>query len=105
MKTSYTQYSTKNITTATTDCLENILAKEVSKHIADEIDFEVMSTLLVESCGWHKVRRSPFVSNKEAVDIKSWIDKNCQEHVHSRGYTWIFESEKDALMFSLRWAT
>lgn len=83
--------------------LEDEMMKRMSKEISDRVDFEIMSDLLVKSCGWHKVVRTPFVSNKEAVDIKYWIEENCKGYVHSRGYTWIFESEKDALLFSLKW--
>lgn len=82
--------------------IEDEVLNNAAQQIADEIDFEIISGMLQEM-GWIKVTRSPFVSNKEAVDIGYWIDEQTTGQVKSRGRTWLFEQPKDATMFILRW--
>ena len=83
--------------------LEEKLMHKASQEISDRIDFEVLADLLVTSCGWTKIEFSPFVNNKQAVDIRCWIDEHQTGHVRSRGRTWLFENAKDATMFILKW--
>jgi hypothetical protein len=82
--------------------LEEKMIKKAGKELADEIDWGILSALLIES-GWTKVIRKPFTSNAEAVDINDWIEKSRIGHVRSLGTVWLFEKEQDAIMFSLRW--
>ena len=82
--------------------IEEDITNSMAKELADEIDFEIIAGMLQEM-GWTKVKRSPFVSNEEAVDIRYWIDEHITGEVQSRGYTWLFEQAKDATMFILKW--
>ena len=77
--------------------------KRMAKEIADEIDFEIILGILEQS-GWTKVVRGPFVSNKQEADIRCWIDEHATGQVHSRSQYWLFENQKDAMMFILRWS-
>ena len=49
--------------------LEDEIAKELSTQLQSEIDFQILSDMLVE-LGWHKVELIRFDSNRQAVDIK-----------------------------------
>jgi hypothetical protein len=67
-----------------------------------EIDFEVMTGLLQE-LGWRKVVLSPMTHEKgEAID--RWVKDNCKDRVHTMGLVWVFENDKEANWFTLKWA-
>lgn len=83
------------------DSIIEDMVSRASKELMDQIDWEVMAGFYIE-IGWTRVERSPFVNNKEAVDIKYWIENNCQGTVSSRGRVWLFEEAKDATMFILK---
>jgi hypothetical protein len=82
--------------------LEEKMIKKAGKELADEIDWGILSSLLIES-GWTKVIRKPFASREEAVDISDWIENSRIGHMRGSGTVWLFEKEQDAIMFSLRW--
>ena len=79
--------------------LSDILAKE----IANEIDREVLWSMLKES-GWHRVMISRFQDNLHAVDISIWLEEQCQGAYERNGRDFIFKNEKDATWFILRWS-
>lgn len=85
-----------------TENLMDQLARETAKEIAEEIDFGIIADMLVE-VGWTKLYFEPLRGVEEAYDISAWIRHNCTGRVKSRGRTWLFEKEKDAVWFTLRW--
>jgi len=79
---------------------EKMISKAV-KEIANEIDFHVLADLYSQD-GWTEVNL-PRQPRETVVDIISWctsLDINC----YGRGQRWVFEKQKDAVFFSLRWA-
>ncbi len=72
--------------------------EKFTKIFQEEIDWEVLSTLLVEQ-GWTKVEISP----DRMYIVEKWLEENIQGKYKVRGTTWLVESEKDATMFILRW--
>lgn len=72
---------------------------ECAKLLQEEIDWEILSDILVE-CGWIKVDISP---EQIPTIVETWVKGNVQGKYKVRGPTWVFESEKDAMMFILRW--
>lgn len=83
--------------------LQEEIAKELSTKMQSEMDFHILSDMLVESCGWHKIELIRFKNNRHAVDIKLWLEKHAQGHWESRGSTFIFENSGDAINFTLKW--
>lgn len=75
----------------------------MSAEIAAEIDWEILAGVY-KSCGWTSIKFSPHRNELESSLIKDWLDKNCQGHVTSRGWHWMFEKESDAINFTLRWS-
>lgn len=72
--------------------------KEVAKIMQEEMDWEILSKSLVEY-GWTKI------SIIEPYHIvEKWVEENIQGKYKVRHNTWLFESEKDATMFILRWS-
>lgn len=81
--------------------IKDAVMDEAAKALAKEIDFEVLSSALIES-GWSKVVLSPMTwEDGYAVDL--WIVDNCKGRHMNMGLVWIFEDEKDASWFKLRW--
>lgn len=80
--------------------LEQELADKLAKEISDQIDWNILSEILISN-GWTRVIREPVFNWNE--DVTSWLDTVRIGHVRSMGNEWLFEKEQDAIMFSLRW--
>ena len=78
------------------------MAKQLAKNIQEEIDFQILSDMMV-SMGWHKMEFEPLREVEEAAEIKEWIKTSCKGKVQSYGSNWLFENEKDMAWFMLRW--
>lgn len=79
------------------------LLKTASKGLQEEIDWGIICDMLKE-IGWVKIETSWGVKSLEdAYDLKEWCLKNIKGNYKARGKIWLFEKEKDAIMFSLRW--
>lgn len=80
------------------------LEKQVAKALQEEIDWEITCDLM-KQCGWTVVKTSwNSKSIEEAYELREWCDKHLTGHRKGRGDTWLFEKEKDASMFIMRWA-
>lgn len=86
-----------------TEILEDRIANDMARQIAEEIDWEIISNMLVMS-GWVKVDLPTLDSNKRAVDMNEWMHKECIKHWKRRGKTYIFESKEEAALFRLTWS-
>ena len=80
--------------------LEQKIADKLAKEISDQIDWNVLSEILISN-GWTRVIREPIFNWNE--DVTGWLDLIKIGHVRSMGNEWLFEKEQDAIMFSLRW--
>lgn len=69
--------------------------------LQEEIDAEIMFNVL-QQMGWHCVELS---TPADEIVAAKWLMKNNSGKYHRRsgGWRWLFENEKDAVMFSLRW--
>lgn len=82
--------------------LEDEIAEQMSKEIAAEIDFEILSSMLVEACGWHRVKASP-MTWEEGRDIDQWVKDHTIGKHYAAGLVWVFEDQRDAVNFTLKW--
>lgn len=82
--------------------LEDQIMNEMAKEISAEIDFGVMSEMMVAQ-GWHKVELGYFTNNKIAVDIAYWAEEHSKFKFIKHGRMYVFEDAGDAINFSLRW--
>ena len=82
--------------------LEQEIANKMGNQMARDIDQEVLWGML-KDIGWTRVMIDRLQDNNHAVDITHWLALNCQGAYERRGRDFIFESEKDASMFILRW--
>ena len=82
--------------------LEEELIQQMSKEIQQEIDFGIISDMLVHS-GWVKIELETLESSTNAVDVNEWLDINCKHKVSRLGRKFLFESSAEAEWFILRW--
>ena len=82
--------------------LEEEIINKAGNAMAREIDREVLWGML-ESIGWVRVMLPRLIDNNHAVDITHWLAINCENSFERSGRDFIFESQKDANWFMLRW--
>ena len=82
--------------------LEKEILDELGTKMQSEIDREILWGMLV-GMGWRRVMLDRFTDNNHAVDITYWLEANCKNPFERNGADFIFESEIDAVNFTLRW--
>lgn len=82
--------------------LQDKISAELAEQLCSDIDFQILSTILVDS-GWHRVVLTP-MTKEESDAIDQWIDTNVKGQYNNRGLVWIFEDRGDAVNFTLKWA-
>lgn len=85
--------------------LEETIATDIAEQIRAAVDGEILAEMLV-SQGWIKIKhpyKFPGTDNQQ-IEIAAWMATNCQHKYHILPQYWLFESAKDATMFTLRWA-
>jgi len=84
--------------------LSEELIKESAKLMQEEIDWQILCSLLVET-GWTKVYINwSNMSASKSHYIKEWCRNTLTGHYKGRSGTWLFENEKDAIIFTLKWS-
>ena len=84
--------------------IQDDLIEHAGQSMAREIDREVLWGML-EGIGWTRVMITRLEDNKHAVDITHWLALNTKKAYERSGRDFIFESQKDATWFKLRWGT
>jgi len=84
--------------------LEDEIADKLASDLACEVDREILWGML-HGIGWHRVMLPRFVDNAHAIDITYWLEENIKNPFERSGRDFIFESQKDANWFILRWGS
>ena len=84
--------------------LEEEMIEKAGMEMAREIDREVLWGML-EGIGWTRVMIPTLGSREQAIDIAIWLKEHCKDAFERNGRDVIFESNKDANWFVLRWGT
>lgn len=81
------------------------IEKEVAKALQEEIDWEILQDIMVQ-IGWTKIDITwPHqMSAQDAHEVKEWCRANLKGNYKGRQRIWLFEKEKDAVMFTLKWS-
>lgn len=80
---------------------EQIIA-EKAKAIADEMDAEILRSMLCE-LGWHQVVIPWVMTHEQSNEVDQWLDNRIKGRHWTRGLVFLFEEERDAMWFKLRW--
>lgn len=87
-----------------TQVMEDNLCAKMSQQLAEEIDWELISDMLV-SVGWTKITLPEFWDGRRpTLDMNNWMHNECRHHWKHRGETWVFESQEEAALFRLTWS-
>jgi len=82
--------------------LEQEMLEAKAKEMQQEMDREILWGMLKE-LGWTRVMLDRLQDNNHAVNITHWLKENCQGAYERNGRDFLFELEKDASMFILKW--
>jgi hypothetical protein len=82
--------------------IQEEILNNAGNEIAREIDREVLWSMLV-GIGWTRVVVSAETAMVNATLIKEWLEINCANPYEKHRSDFIFEDEKDATMFILKW--
>ena len=82
--------------------LEEELMERAGIEMAREIDREVLWGMLA-NLGWTRVVVPAETAMVNATLIKEWIEINCANPYEKHRSDFIFEDEKDATLFILKW--
>jgi len=83
--------------------MQDEILEELDSQMHSAIDFEILTDVLVKSCGWHRVSLERFRDNRHAVDITTWCQDNVKNQWKRNGCHFIFENTGDAVVFTLKW--
>lgn len=84
------------------DSIMEQYAKDLAHQIQQEIDFQIIADMLVQM-GWTRLTFNPHQDEKTSADIRFWLEHHCKGNCKSLNDVWLFEHEKDAMWFMLRW--
>lgn len=82
--------------------LEKEILDELGTGMQSEIDKEILWGMLT-GLGWTRVILPRFNSKEHAVDVIEWLKHNCKNPYERKGSEVIFENDKDAVNFILKW--
>ena len=83
--------------------MQDQILDELGEQMHSAIDFEILTDVLVKSCGWHRVDIERFQNNRHAVDIANWCHDTLNNEWKRNGSHFVFENQGDAVNFTLRW--
>ncbi len=82
--------------------LEKAIVDDLAKKLATEMDQHILIGFMIE-LGWREIVVDPWVHG-DLEEILTWIDINVTGNTMHSGNRWVFENEKDATMFALKWS-
>lgn len=82
--------------------LEEEIMEQAGQEMAREIDREVLWGML-QGIGWTRVNLSSETAMTQATRISEWLIQNCQAPYEKYRSDFLFEDNRDATMFILRW--
>ena len=92
----------KRLLTDRTGLLEERLVEEAARNMQKEMDAEILRNMLKE-IGWYEVVLSPMTQETGSL-IDKWVADNVKGRSHwTHGLVWLFENDRDAMWFKLKW--
>jgi hypothetical protein len=82
---------------------EEKITEDLGRQLAQHIDFELMLDVLI-ACGWSVIKLKSLLSRERSVDILTWCEDNTHGRYKYQGSCFIFEQQRDAVNFALKWS-
>jgi hypothetical protein len=83
--------------------MQDEILEELGTQMQSTMDFEILTDILVKSCGWYRIELDRFQDNRQAVDIANWCHDTVKNKWKRSGCHFVFEDQGDAVNFTLRW--
>ena len=83
--------------------MQDEILEELGEKMHSAMDFEILTDILVNACGWHRVELDSFRDNRQAVNIANWCHDTVKNKWKRSGCHFVFEDQSDAVNFTLRW--
>jgi hypothetical protein len=83
--------------------MQDEILEELGEKMHSAMDFEILTDILVNACGWHRVELDSFRDNRQAVDIANWCHDTLKNKWKRSGCHFVFEDQGDAVNFTLKW--
>jgi hypothetical protein len=81
--------------------LQDEIVNHLGREMAQEMDQHIIAGLLIEE-GWTEIVVDPW-KHSSTSEITQWVTDNIVGIHIKTGNRWVFEIEKDAIIFALRW--
>jgi len=82
--------------------IQEEIANRFAVHLSKEIDWELISDMLVAD-GWTRAEIVPFSRPELQRTVLEWVQTNAQGHYQNFETRYVFQNEKDAVLFALKW--
>ena len=82
--------------------LEKSIINDLGKQFAHEMDQHILIGFMLE-LGWREVIVDPWIHGSLS-EITQWVEVSIQGNTMNSGNRWVFEDEKDAVIFLLRFS-
>lgn len=83
------------------DLITKVSADLAATELKKDVDFDVVCEIFQE-CGYILVE-TEYGPDRPWDDVITWVDANHTGNFQEHRGKWLFESDKDAIMFKLRW--
>ena len=82
--------------------LEDAVLDRLGQQMEASINFEILADVLTRF-GWYQFKLDYHAPLQTWQQVMNWVDQNCSGDHREHSGTWLFELEKDATMFALKW--
>lgn len=82
--------------------LEDAVMERLGQQMEASINFEILADVLTRF-GWYQFKLDYSPPSRTWQQVVEWVDHNCSGERREHSGTWLFELEKDATVFALRW--
>jgi hypothetical protein len=83
--------------------MQDEILEELGTQMQSVMDFEILTDILVNACGWYRIELDRFQNNRQAVDMANWCHDTLKNKWKRNGCHFVFEDQGDAVNFTLRW--
>lgn len=83
------------------DDLEQEIINDLAKSMAKSIDFDMLCDVLIP-VGYTQIEIT-YGSSRKWFEVMEWTANICTGEYKEHNGKWLFEKEKDAIMFKLKW--
>ena len=82
--------------------IQEEIANRFAVHLQKELDWELISDMAVAN-GWTRAEIVPFSRPELQRAVLEWVQTNAQGHYQNFETRYVFQNEKDAVLFALKW--